>query len=789
MDNMEANNKQNMNSAGESDHFCLDQMGQAKDDFSRPHKGSQSLEIVHSANRTMPATDATLLFRQSRDTAEPTQAVQSGSDIIKSMFRFKWMILTIFILVAAPVIAFTWTQIVPEYQARAQVRVRPIIPYLVFRTEDSGMIPFYSSFVNTQVSIMRDSTVLRRALDRYEVKETQWYKEPTRSFIQQLLGNPPLSHLERLRDGLSVRPVKETEIIAVAFINRSPKEASIILDIILDEYIKYISEKSDASQDELYSRLLEQYKSLDNEIKGQEIITAELSKSLGTESPQELVSSNRIRLDGIQVRLSELQQNIAVLEWEQKKLEDLAKQTIADGNNVLSKQTRYFEDAEWRSLDINVRTLKYKIASSLITPKHQGAAQFKKDLEFAEELLRLREEQLDLQWRDSLIDSSNVPITTTYASDSHYKEELKSLEFKLARTKYEEQLLLAKFKKQQVEFQELFENAQLLENEYNTLQHKRELYSAVRERLDQKNMERNVPGSIEVLARASVSSEPYNDRRIVLTAMAVFLGFGIGGGLAFFRASRNQTIYAPKDIPRFMQVPFLGYIPVTGTRKSSYDKDNSAVIESVRFVRTALLSCLDSQGNTAVLVTSADAGTGKSTFVTMLGKSIAQAGKKVLIIDADFRKMTLTKRFNLSDKSGFLDSLYNKSIDKRYIFPTETFGLSIIPVGKPRNDLSVFEGTANGAFKACMSQLRKKYDIILLDSSPILPVADATILSGQVDGTIMVERELISQRENVINALARLSSAGGRLLGTVFVGSSSQEGYKYSYHYGKTIDY
>jgi receptor protein-tyrosine kinase len=71
---------------------------------------------------------------------------------------------------------------------------------------------------------------------------------------------------------------------------------------------------------------------------------------------------------------------------------------------------------------------------------------------------------------------------------------------------------------------------------------------------------------------------------------------------------------------------------------------------------------------------------------------------------------------------------------------------------------------------------------MLLDSSPILPVADATILSGQVDGTIMVERELVSQRSNVIDALARLDSAGGRLMGTVFVGSGGSG--KYGYGYG-----
>ena len=72
--------------------------------------------------------------------------------------------------------------------------------------------------------------------------------------------------------------------------------------------------------------------------------------------------------------------------------------------------------------------------------------------------------------------------------------------------------------------------------------------------------------------------------------------------------------------------------------------------------------------------------------------------------------------------------------------------------------------------------------MILLDSSPILPVADARILSSQVDGTIMVVRQASSRREDVVDALAYLSSAGGRLLGTIFIGSLPRESYRYDYY-------
>jgi len=443
------------------------------------------------------------------------------------------LLLVVFVLVAAPAIAAIWTQVVPKYRARAEVRVRPIIPYLVFRTEDSGMIPLYSSFVNTQVSIIKGLGVLQRALDQQEVQETQWYKEPPKPLVQRLLGNPPASHMERLRDGLSVRPRKETEIIDVTFVDLSTKDTKIILDAILDEYVKYSGEKSDATKDELYSKLVDQYKSLDNEIRGRGKITAQLSRSLGTGTPQELVSGKRVRLDETQARLSELRQSIALLEWERKKLEDLMKQAINDDSNDvpgrMENQAKYYEDAEWRKLDVDMRTIHHKIATSQLDPNNPDIIRTTKDMKFAKELLRLREVQLDKQWRDRLRNAAGVPITTTVASGLSCEEASIYLEHQLARAKHEEQLLLAEFEKQQAEFEGLFESAQLLEKENNALLHKRELFGAVRQRLDQKNMERNVPGSIEVLTRAFVPSEPHKDRRIVFTAMALVLGsIGVG---------------------------------------------------------------------------------------------------------------------------------------------------------------------------------------------------------------------------------------------------------------------
>jgi succinoglycan biosynthesis transport protein ExoP len=778
MNNMEENTKRNGRSAEDNHEHTPESPAQSKDNSSSPREEAMPAEIIAGTRKRIPAADATLLPAQFMAAPGAAQAIPSVGDIIKSMLRFKWTILVVFILIAAPAIAAIWTQIVPKYRAQAEVRVRPIIPYLVFKSEDSGAIPLYDSFVNTQVSIIQNTTVLQRVQEHPVVRQTQWYQNPPKSLLNRLTGNMPTA-LDRLRDNLSVRPRRGTELIDVTFTDSNATDAQIITNTILDQYKIYITERSDETQDKLSRQLEDEYTRLGNDISLQEKSAAELRKKLRTASPEELISGMRIRLDQAQARLDQLQLDINQLEWEKKRIDANESNNIsASAADKLKEKPKYYEDEEWRRLDNNVRIIRHNIDTSLLTPNNPDANKAKKELQFAQEQLKLREQQLDEQWQDRLNNPAAASITIEGAKGMTYEEGLIYLEHRLAGLKHEKQLLAEKYNQEKANFDELFQTAESFTKENNDLQHTRELFNAVRQRLDQKNMEKNVPVSIEVQTRAIVPTKPYNDRRAALTLMALIMALGSGGGLAYLRASNTQAIYTPKDMPLPMQVPFLGYIPMARNLSSPPSQAEPATVESVRILRTSLLSRLNGYGGATVLVTSAAEGTGKSTFTMMLGESLARSGKKVLLIDADFRKKTLTKQFDLSDKAGLIQSLNQGSSAKHYIYKTEEIpGLSFMPAGTQSNNGTPFEETANGDFKLHIDKLRSKYSIILLDSPPVLPVADAAILSGQVDGTIIVEQELVSRRTDVINALIRLNSAGGRFLGTVFIGSDSQGKY------------
>ena len=452
--------------------------------------------------------------------------------------------LIVFVLVSAVLIAGVWLLIEPTYQARAEIRVRPIIPVLVFKTDQNGPIPFYDSFVNTQISVIRSEQVLQRVLDQDEVQDTQWYKESlsnpneasSQAWHERILAavrrirRDRRPHVERLREALSVLPRSETEIIDVSFTDASAEDAETIVDAVLEQYMQYIGEATNATEDRLYRQLTDQYKSLENEIQGREKICAELHRKLGAEEPQDLISIKRARMDEMKDHLRSAQNRITILESEEQRL--AAEQTadaVALPRDARERQRRYHEDAEWRQRDVSVRTLQHEIHASEVAPDHPDVVRAHKDLEFARELLQLRESQLDEQWRHEAATAARGDL---------------SLEAQLARARQEQELLREALEDEREEFDLLFTTAQLLEKEHRALQHKKGLFHAVRTRLDQMKVERGVPDPIEVLTWAFAPSEP-TDHRLAFTGAAL-----VAGLVAALIAALVTAVIARKRRPR-----------------------------------------------------------------------------------------------------------------------------------------------------------------------------------------------------------------------------------------------
>jgi len=463
----------------------------------------------------------------------------------KSIF----LLLVLALLTLLAVVAI-WTQIIPQYRARGEVRISPFKPHLVFKTEESGMIPFYESFVNTQVSVIKCPRVLGRVLDHQDVRNMQWFKNPPKTLKQRLLSDPTDPPMERLKEALSVRPRRNTEIIDVSFMDAVAKDAQIIVNAVLDQYLKYILEASDEESEELYRKLVEIYNSLKTEIDLKQTILINLRKELRTAEPQELISAMRVRLDQKQTRLKDLQNLITIVEKtiEQAKLANSNEVPFGSG---LGDGPDYSTDPKWEELNESVRALKHQLVTSRLKPKHSDYILIEEELEFAVKSLRLREELLQRRWRDRTGNKVGLPPTEpnvggympgTKPGEFFYDSvEGLTLEGRLALAQEEERQLSDEVEKDQKELGHLLEKAQEYDHVTAQLLEKRQLFDAVRRRKEQKDMERNVPSSmgISILSRAAIPTEPDNDRRILYTAIVLALYLTVGSCIAILGRKRE----------------------------------------------------------------------------------------------------------------------------------------------------------------------------------------------------------------------------------------------------------
>ncbi|NJJ41631.1 CpsD/CapB family tyrosine-protein kinase [Paenibacillus apii] len=209
----------------------------------------------------------------------------------------------------------------------------------------------------------------------------------------------------------------------------------------------------------------------------------------------------------------------------------------------------------------------------------------------------------------------------------------------------------------------------------------------------------------------------------------------------------------------------------------------STVSEAFRSLRTNIdFSSVDEKIQ-VIMVTSSGPEEGKSTVTANLAAAYAQADKKVVLIDADMRKPTGHRTFSLSNRYGLSSLLSQQANLDEVIQESEVPNLSIITSGPvPPNPAEML---ASNRMTATLQELRQRFDIVLIDTPPLLAVTDAQIMASKSDGVIMVVSYGKVKRDIAVKAKAGLDRVGARMLGVVMnnVKRKASEGYYY-YYYG-----
>lgn len=208
----------------------------------------------------------------------------------------------------------------------------------------------------------------------------------------------------------------------------------------------------------------------------------------------------------------------------------------------------------------------------------------------------------------------------------------------------------------------------------------------------------------------------------------------------------------------------------------------SVVAEQFRTIRTNITFSMPEQTLQTILVTSATSGEGKSTTAANLGVVFAQEGKRVLLIDADMRKPTLHQTFKVYNKVGLSTVLAKKDDILASIQETFIVGLSIIPSGPtPPNPAELI---SSDMLQQIVSKVSDQFDLVIMDAPPLLPVADAHILSNKCDGILLVVNAGVVEKDAVIKAQKILETAQTKILGVVLNNYDMPKDY-YNYSYGE----
>jgi len=367
----------------------------------------------------------------------------------------------------------------------------------------------------------------------------------------------------------------------------------------------------------------------------------------------------------------------------------------------------------------------------------------------------------------------------------------------------------------------LFANAEkraldlnLLEMEYGRLQRSKnnteKLYSIVLDRTKESGLSGLMRfNNIMVVDTAQLPKAPIKPNVSSNLLIGAFLGLFLGFAVALGRELLDRSIKAPEQLESELGLTFLGTIPRGdstdpgrgygyGRRRKlpavmadgagtvellGHTDPTSGLAEAARAIRTNILFMSPDNPHKRLLITSAGPSEGKTTAACCIAVAMAQAGQRVLLVDCDLRRPRIHRVFGKTNDVGVTTALLNRGSLDAAIQSTPVAGLSVLVSGpQVPNPAEIIQ---SDAFGALLNELSNRFDRVVLDSPPVVPVTDAAVLSKRVDGLILVVRAFATSRDLVRQAVRVLRDVNAPLIGSILNGvDRSRGGYaRYQYYY------
>lgn len=647
----------------------------------------------------------------------------------------------------------------------------PAKPYaftkLYFQNRPAGSVDHPDPPVKqqTQKELITSRIVLRTAVEDPEVAKLSCVSEKA----------DPVSWL--IRD-LEIDFPSESEIMRITLREDRADEARIIIDKIAQVYMTKIGNEAMENRKQTKKKLEEKLDAAKKE-HASDMARAGNNTGLGAATPEVIAQSQRILNNEIQQANNELTRIRDLLVPLRRDEELLAKR--------LSKTPVEMTAAEFEPVfaqNPSANRLKqirdelqaeYDVKSAGLGASNPTMVSLKSRIEAAENRLEALRGELK--------------TTIAFAFQEKLADDLRKKRDEVAKLTGDEKAKLNDIQAKQLELKKWQDGSASAGRVMPTLSASTEAVHELRLKLTKLETEMDAPLAVKQIDPEAVIVRPHDaSRRMKMSGLAAIVFFGLafaGIGFLEFRANR---VASPGEVSQTLGLRLMGTVPAKPKHVSLGMSDSDwerAVNEAVDSTRTVFLHSAGVQNLRTVLVTSAVGGEGKTSLSVGLAASLARSGRRTLLIDADLRNPSVHGHFDLASAPGVAEVLRGEVNAASVIRQTRRDNLWVLPAGKC--DARTIGALAQDEFSRVLAEVGNSgFDFILVDSSPVLPVADALLVARHVDGVLLSLLVDYSQVDRVNAACQKLASVDVPLLGAVVNGTRNES---FSYGYGYSPDY
>lgn len=296
---------------------------------------------------------------------------------------------------------------------------------------------------------------------------------------------------------------------------------------------------------------------------------------------------------------------------------------------------------------------------------------------------------------------------------------------------------------------------------------------------------------VKTFQQADASASPVSPNTKRNLALGAAVGLLLGIALAVLRDRLDNTIKGRREIESISGKALVGTIPFDKERKTHpavdfQDLGQSSSAEAFRELRTNLQFLEVDHPPRVIVVTSAIPSEGKTTTAVNLAISLAEAGHHVVLVEGDLRRPRVSKYLGLIGSVGLSTVLAGQANVDEVLQPTRYEGLQALASGPlPPNPSELLGSEAS---RSLMVELRSKFDYVIVDGAPLLPVTDSAVLTTHSDGALLVTRYGHTKSNELSRAIGNLETIGAHVLGVVLALTPSKKGDMYSYSYNYSAD-